>query len=217
MTPPEGSTRERILFLIKTRGPQTAQNLADRLELTPVAVRQHLVQLHEGGLVDFDQEPQGVGRPARMWRLTEAGGQRFPEGYADLALEILDGVRASFGREGLDKLVAARTRSQTANYRSEMPKFETPLAKRIAALVRIRSREGYMAEWRKGRDGTFTLLENHCPICAAARVCQGLCGAEQKLFEELLGPNVEIERTEHILAGSRRCAYTIRPRGSAAG
>ncbi len=69
-----------------------------------------------------------------------------------------------------------------------------------------------MAEWRKGRDGTFTLIENHCPICVAARVCQGLCGAELELFEELLGDGVEIERTEHILDGSRRCAYEIRPR-----
>ena len=56
------------------------------------------------------------------------------------------------------------------------------------------------------------LVENHCPICAAATACQGLCRDELALFQKVLGPNVEVERTEHILAGARRCAYVIRPR-----
>jgi predicted ArsR family transcriptional regulator len=67
-----------------------------------------------------------------------------------------------------------------------------------------------MAEWRAEGDG-FLLIENHCPICAAAAACQGFCRAELEVFQDTLGPGVAIERIDHILAGARRCAYRIVP------
>jgi len=42
------------------------------------------------------------------------------------------------------------------------------------------------------------------------KAIQGLCRSELALFRAVLGPGVEVERTEHILAGARRCAYRIR-------
>ena len=65
-----------------------------------------------------------------------------------------------------------------------------------------------MAEsWAEG-DG-YVLVENHCPICVAATACQGFCRAEQETFREVLGPDVSVERIEHITAGDRRCVYHI--------
>ena len=82
---------------------------------------------------------------------------------------------------------------------------------RIAALADIRTREGYMAEYREAEDGEgWLLIENHCPICAAATACQGFCRSELAIFREMLGPECSIERTEHIVHGARRCAYRIR-------
>src|SRR5260370_300875 len=59
------------------------------------------------------------------------------------------------------------------------------------------------------RDGSMLLAENHCPICAAASTCQGLCREELSLFRAVLGDKARVERTDHILAGARRCAYRI--------
>jgi predicted ArsR family transcriptional regulator len=53
-------------------------------------------------------------------------------------------------------------------------------------------------------------VENHCPICAAARACQGFCRSELALFEMLLAP-ARVVRVEHLLEGARRCAYRITP------
>jgi predicted ArsR family transcriptional regulator len=66
-----------------------------------------------------------------------------------------------------------------------------------------------MADWRILPDGSYLLSENHCPICAAARLCQGFCRSELAVFRSALGPSVTVERAEHILAGARRCAYRI--------
>ena len=82
------------------------------------------------------------------------------------------------------------------------------VTERVERLVAIRSREGYMAQLQVESDGSLLLIENHCPICAAAASCQGFCRAELAVFQQVLG--VPVERVEHILSGSRRCTYRIR-------
>jgi predicted ArsR family transcriptional regulator len=203
------ATRDRILFLLKTRGPERTAAIAARLGCTPMGARQHLALLQEDGLVDFEARRRGGGRPARWWRLTPAGQARFPQGYAELTVELLGNLRRAFGARGLERLVAARTRQQRRDYSQRLPIPSAPLAGRVAALARLRRAEGYMADWRRQRDGSYLLVENHCPICAAAQVCQGLCAGELELFQRVLGNDVVVERTEHLLAGARRCAYRI--------
>ena len=69
------------------------------------------------------------------------------------------------------------------------------------------------ATWPNGASGgAFLLAENHCPICIAARACQGFCRSELEVFKAALGPEATVERTDHIIAGARRCAYRIAPR-----
>ena len=78
------------------------------------------------------------------------------------------------------------------------------------ALARVRAEEGYVAEVVDDPDGRGVLLvEHHCPICAAATACQGLCRSELAVFRAVLGTDVTVERIDHILAGARRCAYRI--------
>jgi predicted ArsR family transcriptional regulator len=67
-----------------------------------------------------------------------------------------------------------------------------------------------MATWQEADDGGLLLIENHCPICAAATACQGFCRAELDVFRAVLGPETEVVRNEHIVAGARRCSYSIR-------
>lgn len=73
-----------------------------------------------------------------------------------------------------------------------------------------------MAECEPLEDGAFLLIESHCPICAAARSCQGLCRSELAVCRAVLGSDVRVERSEHVLAGARRCAYRIVPAPGAA-
>jgi predicted ArsR family transcriptional regulator len=67
-----------------------------------------------------------------------------------------------------------------------------------------------MAEAQAQPDGSVLLVENHCPICAAARACQQFCRSELEVFRRVLGEDCSVEREEHQLAGARRCAYRIR-------
>jgi len=204
--------RDRVLLQLKTRGEQTAAQLAKRLDITPYGARQHLAALEDEGLVSRTERREKVGRPAHLWRVTEAAGAHFPDTHADLTVELLESMEEAFGDEGLGRLLAARARRQRSVYRARMPAADAPLGRRLAALARLRREEGYMAESRRQPDGSYLLVENHCPICAAAKVCQGLCRDELELFREVLGRDVTVEREEHLLAGARRCAYRVAPR-----
>ena len=78
-----------------------------------------------------------------------------------------------------------------------------------AGITAVRDEEGYMA--RVEADGEdWLLIEDHCPICAAARTCQGFCRSELQLFQEVVGPHASIVREQHVLANAMRCVYRIR-------
>ncbi|WJR79057.1 metalloregulator ArsR/SmtB family transcription factor [Bradyrhizobium sp. NP1] len=209
MSQDDTRSQDRILFQLKARGPQTAAGVGARLDITPAGARQHLLKLEAAGLVESDDQREGRGRPRKYWRLTARGHGRFPDRHSDLTLDLLRSMHEVFGERGLETLIAHRERASIADYRKAVG-TRGSLRQKLSALARIRSQEGYMASVVKDADG-FLLVENHCPICAAAAACQGLCRSELAVFRAVLGTDVMIERVDHILAGARRCAYRITP------
>ncbi|HET7335945.1 MAG TPA: metalloregulator ArsR/SmtB family transcription factor [Rhizomicrobium sp.] len=205
--------RARVLDLLKRFGPVAADALGEKLGVTAMAVRQQLYSLEEDGLVTHETGPKdpskGRGRPLKLWRATPAADSYFPDSHAALALDLIGQMRDAFGEDGLDTLLAKRTAAQEITYRAKTD-AKRSLKARLDALVKIRSAEGYMAEVRRDPEtGDYLFVENHCPICAAAALCQGLCREELALFRRVLGDGVSVERISHIVAGASRCAYRV--------
>lgn len=203
------SPAQRILMALKMRGPQTAADLGKKLATTGEAVRQQLVRLAEDDLVVARSESRGVGRPSQIWALTSQGGKQFPDTHADLTVQLLSAIRTQLGDAALEAVIAVRESETRASYRAEM-QGTVDIREKLTRLAQIRTAEGYMAEWQQMPDGRLLFIENHCPICAAAAVCQGFCRAELDIFRDVLGSEVVVERTEHTLSGARRCAYEVR-------
>ena len=198
----------RLLYALKSRGPLATSALARALGITVVGIRQHLAKLHAEGLVAFGDQAGEIGRPKRFWRLTSKGHGRFPDTHADLTVNLIGGIRSVFGEAGLDRLIEARQKSAVAAYRRALePCFG--LEDRVRTVARLRSEEGYMAEYEAEPDGSFLLIENHCPICAATNTCQGFCRSELELFRAALGPGTSVTRQEHLLSEGRRCVYRV--------
>jgi predicted ArsR family transcriptional regulator len=200
----------RLLYALKSRGPLGTRDLARALGITEVGVRQHLTKLHSEGLVAFDDQAGEVGRPKRMWRLTPKGHARFPDTHGDLTVSLIESIRSIFGAAGLDRLIQARQEAMVANYRQALEPYPD-LGDRVDVLARLRTVEGYMAKFEMQRDGSCLLIENHCPICAAAKACQGFCRSELELFQAAFGADVSVTRQEHLLSEGRRCVYRIGP------
>jgi predicted ArsR family transcriptional regulator len=208
-TPDRVASRQVILHLLKRQGPMDAEALASQLEISAMAVRQHLYALRSRKLVAYQEEPRPIGRPAKVWSLAPAAAPCFPDAHAGLTVNLLNAAKQTLGDKGVKRILLRCTQQQIGTYRSRIPPSAS-LDKRLKTLVCIRNDEGYMAEVERQQDGSFLLIENHCAISAAANECPKLCDAELDVFRAILGDGVVIERTEHILRGARHCAYRIR-------
>jgi len=194
--------------LLKREGAQSAQQLATSLEVSAMAVRQHLYALEGQKMVTYTEAPRPRGRPEKQWQLTSGAASFFPDGHADLTVDLIGAMGEAFGSQGLKKLLTVRSRQQLAHYQAHLSRYKS-LRRRLERLAELRTREGYMAEVLTEPDGTLLFVENHCPICTAAASCTGLCGSELDVFQGVLGDVANVERCEHMLKGDRRCAYRV--------
>jgi predicted ArsR family transcriptional regulator len=206
--PRTGPPADRILFALKTRGPLSAAELGTLLGVTAEAARQQLVRLEGDGLVVGQREGGGIGRPRQSWSLTRLAQERFPDTHPELTVQLIRTIERTLGTPALDRLITARQEEQRNAYLAATASARS-LRERLQRLVKVRSAEGYMATLQRDGEG-YLLIENHCPICAAAQACQGFCRSELELFRAVLGEGVTVERTEHVLAGGRRCAYRVK-------
>lgn len=187
--------------------------MAESLGISAMAVRQHLQELEDEGSVCSNEQVSGVGRPSKLWKLTAyAEREHFPDGHRELSVDLIEGLSEVLDEDGLEKVLDGRRKRQATDYRERFRGLSTVWQK-AQALAALRSAEGYMAEARQVGEGVIELIENHCPVCDAASKCALLCSNELALFRELMGKDVAVDRTEHIMGGSRRCVYRIENAG----
>lgn len=201
-------TKRRIVERLKRVESATATDLAGEFGLTDTALRQHLDALEDAGMVSRSMaEPTGRGRPPVHWQLAPAAAEAFPDRHGELSVDLINSVRSTLGDSALEQVIDARSDRQVAQYASVL-EGTISLRDRVQRLADVRSDEGYLAEVRSDGDD-LVLIEHHCPIRDAAASCGALCGAELEVFQRVLGPTVTVARTQHVLAGDRRCAYRV--------
>ena len=115
----------------------------------------------------------------------------FPRRYDSLALELLDELPP----EELAGALARRNDKQVVQYQAAMASCGDDLAAQVAELARL-----------------LVLTENNCSIHRVAERHPAVCSLELSLFRRALGPEVEVTRKAHAMAGDAVCAYCIRPR-----
>lgn len=204
-------TADRLLMLLKMRDGQTTQQLAERLGISVVAARQQLTRLEAQGDVEHEDRAGKIGRPTRFFTLTSRAQARFPDTHADLTVALIAGIRATLGEAALERLIEHQYDTTLTRYRQALDGRER-VGDRVRILARLRDDEGYMAHAERQRDGSYLLVENHCPICAAAETCQGFCANELRLMAQAVGSGARVQRVDHLLDGARRCAYRIQPK-----
>lgn len=190
--------RPAVLDLLKIHGPTNTPRLAKLRGVNLNAVRQQLAMLQREGLVESRVEKRRVGRPTRLFALTEKAEALFPQAYGPLALTLLRQLRDVDGERKIDQLFDRRTRSLIAAYRKRLA--GKSLGEKWQEVARIRAEEGYMA--RAEGEG---LTEHHCPIAAIAKEFPQVCMFEKRLFESVLGG--PLDRTDHLASGGRACVY----------
>jgi predicted ArsR family transcriptional regulator len=200
-------SRHQLLLLLRKHPGATVAELAHDLVMSGMGVRRHLAALDAEGLVERSPCPStGPGRPPAGWRLSAAGMEMFPRHYDTLALDLLEDVAP-------DEVAVAllrRNDKHVAQYQAALSGCSS-LQERVAGLTELRDQAGYLAEWSEGEDG-FVVTENNCAVHRVAEHHPAVCSMELALMRRVLGPDVEVRRTSHAMAGDAVCSYCIGPK-----
>jgi DeoR family suf operon transcriptional repressor len=183
----------------------TAKELADQFGLTPNALRRHLKELENEGLVRYRREIRGVGGPVFAYSLTEAGEALFPRAYERALTEVLDLVREQQGDEGLVRLFERRWDEIARVARPELERL--PVDQRATRLAELLTSLGYMAEARSAAGALPVLTEHNCAIRVIAERFPEVCAAEERFIADLLG--APVTRQAHIAKGANCCEYCV--------
>ncbi len=204
-----GTTRREILDALRRSAGLTADQLADALGVTAMAVRKHLAALQEEGLLAARVERRPVGRPVHIYTLTPHAQDRFPQHYQDLTTELLDDLRALDGGEKIRALFGRRAER---TYTALAPALAgRPLPERLTALAGYLDEQGFLAGWEETPEGDFLLKEHNCAIYGVAQCTPEACACELDLFRRLFADaGVEVERESHLLNGDHLCCYRLR-------
>ncbi|MCL1839234.1 MAG: ArsR family transcriptional regulator, partial [Propionibacteriaceae bacterium] len=177
----EASTRNRVVRSILRNGPSTANELAMRLQLTPAAIRRHLVMLINMGQLSSKEQrvyaPRGRGRPSLVYELTDLGRSQFFQAYDTLAITALEHLKNVAGEVGIERLAATRTTEVETHFRTIRSEYDSAANALEAALTF----GGFVASLHPVASGV-QLCQYHCPIAHVAVAYPQLCEAETKAF-----------------------------------
>ncbi|WP_239021843.1 ArsR family transcriptional regulator [Nocardioides jishulii] len=196
---------------ILENGPSTAAELAERLQLTPAAVRRHLDLLLGEGVVEGREQKvyghRGRGRPAKVFALTDTGRDKFDQGYDDLAAQALRFLKETAG----DDAVMEFARQRAAFIERDFATFieQEPDLSPAEVLAKVFTAEGYAASVRAlpGAGVVDQLCQQHCPVSHVANEFPQLCEAETEAISRVVGTHVQ--RLATIAHGDGVCTTCI--------
>ena len=214
----EARTRDRVRQAISEDGPLTATALANRLGLTPAAVRRHLDLLVERGAIE-EHEPasqvaaggRGRGRPARAYVLSEAGHIGMDSDYDDVATSALRFLAERVGPEAVDQFARERIAEFEQRYADQLAAAGDSVAARADALATALTVNGFAASTRPVGTGTalagVQLCQGHCPVQHVAAEFPQFCDAETDAFSRMLG--VHVQRLATLAHGEHVCTTFV--------
>ena len=205
----DASTRQRVASSILEHGPSTAAELAERLGLTPAAIRRHLDVLLAAGHLEARERrvygTRGRGRPAKVFVLTDAGRSVFYTAYDGLAIEALEFLAVSAGPEAVTLFAESRMAQSEGRYQERMANA-APDSTPAQALAVALSEDGYVASTLPSAIGE-QLCQHHCPVAHVAERFPKICEVETAAFSRLLG--VHVQRLATIAHGDGVCTTHI--------
>jgi predicted ArsR family transcriptional regulator len=197
------SQRLRIIHLLKkTRGLAVGE-IASRLDLSYMGVKQHCAELEKQGIVDTWRRPKPVGRPELVYRLTPKAGVFFPTQTNGSTIEILHAARQLFGATASDKLLLALFRKKAEHYASRLRGDSRE--DRAEAFAQLRAEEGHLSELVKAPG--LMIQEYHSPILDLLDAFPLARRLEKEMFETVL--RTSVQRQEERASGLYLCTFLI--------
>jgi len=198
------STRERVLQTLLIKQRCTINEIAEAVDINPISVRHHINRLQADGLVSSEEERHGVGRPRRLYFLTESGQERFPTRYLRLTVRLLNQLKETMPEPVVAKLFAQMAADMASEYRDEIRGLS--LEERLDLVTSLLKTEGFSVEWEKDND-QYLIREISCPYYHIGQNHPEVCSVDQELISTVL--DLPAEKVKCVLNGDAHCTYVV--------
>ncbi|HSF82157.1 MAG TPA: winged helix-turn-helix transcriptional regulator [Anaerolineales bacterium] len=198
------NTREKVLRTLLSRQRCTINELAEAVDINPISVRHHITKLEAEGLVASEEERHGVGRPRRLYFLTETGLERFPSRYLRLTIRLLEQLKGTMPEPMVSGLFSQMARDVAAEY--EMKTHGLNMEQRLDLVTNLLSSEGFTVEW-ESKDEEYHIREISCPYYHIGQSHPEVCSVDQTLISTML--SVPAEKVKCVLNGDSHCTYVV--------
>jgi len=213
-------TKQRILKIL-LEGPMSLGEITGKLQIQKSAVRGHLETLQAEKAVESHFKIERLGRPRKIYQLTENGRELFPRKY-DLVLSlILKKISETNGQEETKKLVESVADDIAASIKYEIEKsgnlgnFEESLK----ILNSVSNQMGFASSIGKEDDNKFSIQSKNCIVHKVAVshqniICHGLHDRmiRRSLDSDGKKPGFNVELKDCIALGdsfSRHVVYKL--------
>ncbi len=198
-------THGKILYLLKTRGKLSVDDLARELDQSGVNVRRHLDVMERDELVCSIVHKRERGRPTSLYFLTERGHELFPHAYDTLSVDIFEQVEQLFGRQAVRDILEGRADKLI---RQLKPTLENKsFDEKVEELSHVLNSMGYMARAEHTSKTESCLLIHHCPVLRIAGKYKEVCDTDCRIVRDAL--QARVERTCALSEGSGFCGFQV--------
>jgi predicted ArsR family transcriptional regulator len=201
-----GSTRNLVLKHLLNHQRSTINDLAKAVKINPISVRHHVARLEKDGMVDSAEERHGVGRPRRVYFLTETGMEHFPGRTIKLTNRILDELRDTLPAEQFSRVFAGMASQAANDLPSQAELGKMSLDQRLKAMKSWLNKEGFGVQIQRNEKEVI-IKETSCPYFYVGQTHSEVCSIDKALIARAL--SVDPQRTSCLLSGDSHCTYVI--------
>jgi len=198
------STRQRVLRTLLAHERSTINDLALSVDINPISVRHHISKLEADGLVNSVEEKHGVGRPRRLYFLSEKGREQFPTRYLRLIIRLLEQLKESLPDAMVNRLFSQIARDMASDYETLLNDLN--MEERLNLVTKLLAEEGFAVEWEK-EGNEYHIREISCPYYHLGQSYPEICSVDQTLISTML--SVPVEKIQCVLSGDTHCTYVV--------
>jgi predicted ArsR family transcriptional regulator len=154
--------------------------------------------------VTSEEERHGVGRPRRLYFLTEEGQERFPSRYLRFTIRLLEQLKGSMPEAMVSQLFTQMAEDVASEYETRMSGMN--IEERLNLVTQLLSNEGFTVDWEQKGD-EYHIREISCPYYHIGQTHPEVCAVDQTLISTML--SLPAEKVKCVLNGDAHCTYVV--------
>jgi predicted ArsR family transcriptional regulator len=159
-----GDTK-RIILTLLLEGPKTAGEIADKLRIQKSAIRTHLESLRAEQAIRSYFKAEGLGRPSKIYEITDSGRELFPRKYDLLLSLILQSLEATEGHEYAKKIIRSIADNMAQGIQNKIKNTSANLEESLSILNSASNEMGFMSSFYKEEDdNVHSIISHNCII-----------------------------------------------------